>query len=556
MAGFNLADVLSAVADFQQNLMGDKATTAKTLEENQALQQQQIDSTKQVLANATAQSELESAQKLEMEKRKKATAQVFGTDILDPNNRIAVLAREQQAAQDEFIQNSRRAAELKDITLTESPLDYFLARPFAFRHDEAAVAAAGKAQFIDKAIMDINQQTQATVQTQTAINQTFTADMAARKLENLALTAAEQVRTLKMNQNVSYLNDLKTLRGMDEASIKNSIDAYKLVRHEQEFNARMEEMAAAREARKAAGKQEKLALTEYMAMYNFGAKELGKPIFTDAAQFTAMLKYNKDMVEQVASVGMGRGIDPANPEAQTVPSFVARTPGESVMTLRAVKGTLPSSAERTAAYLAAEQSAAQEKVLKSSTTGKITGDQVVAAINQNALGGIVSDGKTKKEIKGTAQQMQENMEQDLYGGRVKNIYRAPDVNTVADVTPELTRTKWWSEIIAPAANTSPSPTADQVMKQAAIAVKEGKLKPEEAAAGIASYFKAATAANVTNEQYLRVGLPVPKAYNVIISGGMDAWTSRGTGVSIDMLKEDQIKHRLMLSTMRIPGLLR
>lgn len=557
MAGFNLADIMTQAAEFQTLLRGDTAKAKVSQEESQALRNEQINAADTMVKLSVEQARTEGEQKLETAKRAKATGEAFGVDILDPNNRIAYLASEQAAAVDSAIYNSKRAEALRDTSLFDSPLEYMMARPFADRNDQAAAEAAKRVTLIDKSIDDLNTQAQATVKTQASIQEAWTTEMQATALEQVALTAAQNVRQLKLNQNTAYITDLKTLQGMEADQIKVGVDSYKLVRHEQEFNARMEELAASREARKASAKGEKVALSEYMRMYNLGAKELGKQVFTDPVQFTALLKFNKDMVEAVVAKGSERGIDPMNPEAQTVPSYVARTPGESVFVLKQVGGTLPASAERTTAYLAEMNSSVQQRLVKEAGGKKITGDQVISGINGAVYGSQVEDAKgNKSKVAGTQAQMLANMEQDLQGGRIKNIYRAPDTATIAATTPSLTKELWWQAIVMPASLTSPTPAADQIMKQAQLAISNKSVTLEQAADGIATYYKAAILANNVNEQYQRVGLETPKNYPTVVSGGMDAWTSKGTGVQIDMIDPNQIKHRLMLNTMRIPGLIK
>jgi hypothetical protein len=189
-----------------------------------------------------------------MERRKAVTADTFGVDILDPENRIAMLAREQAASIDEYLTRSARAAKLSDMGMFDNPLEYMVARPFTARHQNAATNAAERANTIDKAITDLNQQSQATLVTQKAINEELTADEAAAKAQLISLKADEAIRVAKMNRNTAYLADLKTLRGMDEEQLKLAAEGYKLLRHEQDFNARMAEVQANREARKTAAK--------------------------------------------------------------------------------------------------------------------------------------------------------------------------------------------------------------------------------------------------------------------------------------------------------------
>jgi hypothetical protein len=550
MAGFNLADILAQAGEMQSIIRGDTKKTEQTQEQTQALREEQVQAAQSMVGLSVDQARIEGKQKLQLEARKKATMDTFGVDILDPENRIAYLAREQAAAVDETIANSKRAAELRNTSLYDSPLEYLMARPFASRNDLAAENATQRAVVIDKALDDLNNQVQSTVKTQAAIQEAWTVDQQTNHLSQIALTAADKVRQLQINQNTAYTNDLKVLRDMGAEDIKNSTNAYTLKRQAEQFDAIRAEHRAALEARKSTKKADAANLEEYMRMYNLGAKELGKQTFTDPAQFTALLKYNKDMVEAVVTKGSERGIDVNNPDAQTVPSYVARSAGESVMVLAQVGGTLPTSAERTAAYLAETRSLTGQKLTKEQGGKKITGDQMVGGINSSIYGSVTADEKGNKvTTSGSLAQMQQNVENDLNGGRTKNIYRAPDVATVAAATPRLTQEKWWKEIIQPASLTAPSPTGDQVMKQAKLALQSGTLTPEEAADGISTYFKAATLINITNEQYQRVGLPTPKAYPVIVDKGPSYFMPGARRIgSIDLMDDKKVLQNLMATT--------
>lgn len=548
MAGFNLADILSQISNFQDVLRESQGRTETTVEDTQRLRTEQIDAAGKVLSNTLDQTAIENQQKLQMEQRKKKTAEAFGTDILDPQNRIAFLAREQQIAQDEALYNSKRAAELRDTNLYDSPLDYMLARPFATRNDQAAADANQRAAMLNSNLNDINAATQATVKTQSMIQETFTADQAALALEAAKLSAEDKIRTLRMNQNSAYLNDLKTLREVPAEQIRQATNGYTLLRHEQEFQARMAALAEERAARAAAKKEEKLGLTEAMAYYNLAADNFGKAKIADIAQFTAMAKGPmKDVIGEMVSRGMGMGIDLSNPEPQQAVSFVARTPGEAIMTLRAVQGSLPKSAERVSALLDITQGEAQRKVLEANPGKKITGDQLITQINTSLQDTAVPDAKGKtKVVKGIISGMRDDVEQDAFGGKVRNIYGAPSVSTMLTAKPDLAQQKWFETIIKPAALTSPAeqPTADQVVKQARLAIAQKAISIDEAAAGLATYYKTAVTVNKINEQYQRVGLPMPTGYNVRIDAGYTLMGGKALK-PVDMINEAQVKHALM-----------
>lgn len=139
MASVNLADVMNQIGEFQKTMQADRTTAANSLEENRRLGEERVAAAQTLVDLSTKQTQIENDQKLQMEERKKATADAFGVDILDPNNRLVMLASEQAAQIDNYIQRSKRAQNLIDMNMFDSPLDYFLVRPFAHRDINAAL---------------------------------------------------------------------------------------------------------------------------------------------------------------------------------------------------------------------------------------------------------------------------------------------------------------------------------------------------------------------------------------------------------------------------------
>jgi len=484
-----------------------------------------------------------------MEQRKKATAEAFGVDMLDPENRIAMLAREQAASVDEYLVRSKRAAELADTSLFGSPLEYMIARPFTNRHVNAAQAAAERATVIDKSITDLNQQSQATVITQKAINEELTADEAAKRAQLVSLKADEAVRAATINRNTAYLADLKALRGLDEEQLKWSAEAYKLNRHEQEFQARMAEVQANRTARKEAKKGAADEMSYQMMRYNLGADMIGRAKAVNVDDFKAMVKFgNKKVIQEIIEKGETIWIDPRTMEPETRLVKIEDTPGRAKITLDQLGGRLPQSAERTAGYLQNEASLAHQNLIKGGVK-KITPDLMAEQIDSQIRGSEKTEKNgTKTRVPGSVSAMINNVEQDI--GASTNIYRAPSAEVMATVTPALTQNPAWKEIIVPAVNASgPSPSVNAVLKQAQLAVREKKMGVDEAASFISTYFGTALITNNVNEQYMKVGLPAPKSYNAVVDT-YSKWTGKGVK-KLDAASEAAIKH--MLAEQSVPA---
>lgn len=138
-----LADILGGISQYITQVGKNKDSASGSLEQNAQLRNESIAAMQKAGQLNQEIEAIDAGQAMQMEARKAATAKAFGTDILDPDNRIAYLAQEQIAAQDEALARSKRASELIDMNIFDSPLEYMVQRPFADRHVQASVAAKG-----------------------------------------------------------------------------------------------------------------------------------------------------------------------------------------------------------------------------------------------------------------------------------------------------------------------------------------------------------------------------------------------------------------------------
>lgn len=511
MAGNDLSNIISQLSQYS-NVLGQDALQG--VAQNRDLRTQVVDATTKAAGIEVDLAQYDLQQQLEMESRKKAAGQAFGSDILDPDNRVAMLAREQVAAQDEWLAKSKRSTQLLDMGFFDSPLEYMVARPFTNRVIESATIAKERMIGLDKAIADINQGTQQTVQTQKALNTELTLDEAAQKAELVKIKADSVIAAAQIQANEAGFKDFKTI--------------YELDRHEREFNARMAEMAAAREARAAAKKAEKESLQEQMELYNRGARVLGKPQATSVEDFSAMIKINKKYVGELIEQGAGVWVDPNDPNNRA--EQIAPTPGESVVLLNYFKGSLNPKSERVNEFLKNESIAATENIRKTQT--KFTQEDVANQVNKQMKG----YQKGEELVPGSLSVMQQNVEQNV--GNNRNIFRAPDVQTMVTARPELAQNPAFAQIVQPAVNASgPSPTVDSMLKQAQIAIKEKKLTPEAASSFISKYYSDAVVINASTEKYNLVGIKQPKGYPVQVK-------VLGSNKTVDATSEEQLNRVL------------
>lgn len=514
MAGTDLANIISQLSQYSGTL-GNEALQG--VAQNIDLRKQVVDATTKAANIEVDLTQYDLQQQLEMESRKKAAGQAFGSDILDPDNRVAMLAREQAAAQDEWLAKSKRSTELLDMGFFDSPLEYMVARPFTNRVIESATIAKERMIGLDKAIQDVNQGTQQTIQTQKALNTELTIEEAAQRAELVKFKANATIAAAQIQANEAGFKDFKTV--------------YELDRHEREFSARMAEMAANREARAEAKKAAQEGEEEQLAIYNRGARVLNLPPIATVAQFKLALKTSKAQVEKVYQQGENVWVDPANPNNKA--EQVASTPGESVVTLVSANGNFNPKSERVGELLKGQYVSSLQAVRTANP--KATGGEVAADVNVKLYGKTDPDGKI---VPGALPVMSQNMEQDYNGKR--NIFRAPDVNTLVTANPALAQTPAFKEIVQPAVNASgPSPTVSAMMKQAQIAIAEKKVTVEDAARYISSYYSNAVTLNASTEKYSLYGIKQPMSY--IASSG----NKFSTTAVIDAASEEQVKRALV-----------
>ena len=532
----DLATILQDISGYVAGVTKQTDTVRENVQQNRDLRQEGVDALQRVGELKQQQDASDSEKKLQMENRKQAVADTFNVDILNPENRLAVLARQQADEIDAALAQSRRASELNTMNIFDSPLEYMVQRPFAYRNAQESEAAAKRAVLLDKAIDDLNTQTQQSVLTQKAINKEFTVADAARNAEMVKLTAEEAVRAAKINSNVAYFQDLDSLRKLDKDGLQMSIEAYKLKRHEEEFQARMAEMAAAREARKKQKFSEEEQLQYQYERYNLGADKMRVPKAANLADFSILMKKYPKQVAQVMEQGNDVMVTVGESGKPTiVQGRVAPTAGEAIVAVQSVGGSIDPAAEKVGKLLKFQQEVAVQELRKSGVT-KFTQDDVATQVNRQLYGYTESLGKGKtKEHKGLIREMAADPERDV-GTGVPNIFKAPSPEVIAQVSPVLTESVLWREAVTPAVRTKQF-NARNLYTQVQLAVAEKKVTVEEASDFIANYYGAAALVNRANEKYSMYA--IPEDYNT-------SYKTNINGTGIDLMNAAEVRRKLMM----------
>jgi hypothetical protein len=514
-----LQQMLQGLAGARAGIEKDSAKLNDAQVENEIVRDAMLQASQQMGQLSQEQAAIDTSQALELQKRVKAVADTFGLDMLNPDNRIAMLVRERDAAIDDSLTNSKRAAQLASTNMFDSPFEYLIERPFLGENLRAASASQQKAEFITKAIADTQALANSSIETQKAINTSFTEEEAKIQSQILSIKAADVTRQLQLKQNQELIGDLEAMQKMRAADINLLNVGYQAKRHEDEFLMRREQYRQQQGDRAAAKKVDQIS----MEAYNKSAKALRKPPIATLEEFQARwnafkgTEAGKVMAEMVLHGETILGAS-AGSAGVTFENYIGTDAGDSVNRLTFAQGSLPPEATPTAKYLFSEANLAEQEATKDKPGTKISEETRKQLTNARVYGQVVTDkkGNTKKET-GSLTQMLTNSEQPVQGGRVENIYRAPDINTVGQAYPQLVGETWWRELYEPlGALNGGMPTVNDVMKQAVLRVKEGKLRPEEAAAGISTFYQAATHLNNKTRMYVQVGLPAQKGYPVIV----------------------------------------
>lgn len=162
----SLEDILSQVASFQagtqqaEQKLGEIYNNLQGSAAQMAVEHTNLANDERVVTAA------EQAGKLQTAARIQRTADIFNSDVLKDGNAIQTLAAQSQVAFEQKMELAKTIAEKQSVGLLDDPLEY-IANRFTINTDIAAHNAAnGTWQTLQARINEINQNTQATVQTQ------------------------------------------------------------------------------------------------------------------------------------------------------------------------------------------------------------------------------------------------------------------------------------------------------------------------------------------------------------------------------------------------------
>jgi hypothetical protein len=479
----------------------------------------------------------DNSQALALEQRKQTVGAMFGVDVLDPNNQIAVLARQQDELHKALMAQQELITSTQTTHLFDDPMKAIIGRSMLGMEVQKLKGLEAQDKMVGARINELNQQAQSTLQTQKALNAEFSKEEAAAKLELQSLQAGEAARAIRMNQSKLTMSELERMRTMKGNEFKTELDRFKIIRDEQlhkenlkdkeELRKRQKEEADARvkkmqeELKAKATKEEQERVT--LEAINLGASELGLGQFNSLNDMKLMSRGDK---EQLAARGF-RLMAEVKDKGTAVARF-ADTPGESYVQIadRRTGYRLPETAVRTQEFLLdigkrATYSAQEKKILGKDPQGAIVNEiDLMLRDTSGAKGpdGKPLKGKEGKPVPGLLSRFQNNAEENVDG--IKNIYKAPDPATLATAAPELTKTPFWEKVVIPAMNANKNPSGDEIFKQAALAVASEPSNQQFInflGLHLSNYYSAMVKLNNETNMYPFVGLPTQDSYKVRIN---------------------------------------
>jgi uncharacterized protein YdcH (DUF465 family) len=426
---------------------------------------------------------------------------------------------------------------------------------------------AEKNNMLEQRIATLNQQTQSTVQTQKALTTEYSKEEAAAELELNSLKARQAVAALRAGQNKAQMDQITYMKGMTKDNLALDVQAYNIqTSHDQyvmqqklqeeqraENAARKAELDAARKAKMDAEQAALYDQEQELRRYNIGASVLGMP------EVLSLQDYKKIPEGRRAKIA-ARGDalynqvdlapeDPNNPVTMVQPAF-SNSVGEAFITLKEIPGSsLGKTANRVEQFVGdvGQRSITrlqQNKVPLTKDNAASTISTEVNSYLQDSPPEKGPDGKVKPGRPGLLTQMKSDVEVDI--DRYRNIYAAPDMDTIASSYPTLMQNPVMA-YLADASKKAASGgkvTVEHMFNQAHLMAASGKADPEIIGAHLNAYYKAAVKLNNVTNGYERVGLTPQTSYVV----QLDMPTYEGgtpSKVRVDMMNLQSVQAAML-----------
>jgi hypothetical protein len=455
---------------------------------------------------------------LHAQKSAEATKILVGSDALDPNSLIPALAAKFRDSLAQSQQLSDEIGKRDSVSFFDNPLAYIawqFDKPAAIRNYNRVANDANNS---IAAIDAVNEATTAAANAAKASAQTLTTDQIAKDAFVASVELKSQAADMRYKGLSTDIEGLKAIQSGNQAILQGRIETWKIqeqvfqegVENErlnlqrQQFNVMMEEH------------RDKLAAKQTLrTVLSTGLGVMGKPAPDDGTLTQLEVLYNstegKKELQPIIDAGINKLL--ANDTA------IAPTPGEAFVVASKVN---PRFAQDT-----------KEKI----------GLDFIKSVPDTL---VRLDPKAVNKPEEIKEKINEYMRTTVLPGWNQNpeaspSYKAPSFLQMQQDS-DVAGTQFFKILLAPQVTAGvQSIEPNQMVAQGVEAIKQGTLKIEDVARGVATYYSKATQYNSLHNH--TVGIPPQVGYPVTISG-----TQRGTSFSdgkYDLTDTNKVKAAVM-----------
>lgn len=440
---------------------------------------------------------------LATQRAKQLAADTYGTDISDPNNRIASLALQGKDEYERAVSILDTISQKQSVGFFDNPLEYIVNQLSLPDDQEAYSLAARKSNMALAEADSINQSTQIQQQTQANLTKTLTAQSVADKVKVASAELEIAALELEVKGLAANTEGAKFKQAASQQALDNQYKVFSAQQAEAHLRLSQEAAADARAQRKLVmdAKDEDVANDVILATWiTRGMAASGAPgagtVYTPKmwkTEKTFLTAKRKAELEAFADIGRSMGANGTSPRS------LGASPGEVAVNV---------------VFNNHKLGAGQETLHKAIT-------DAASSVNEEAVGKGVKvtpemiQSNVNVRLRSGAKDMARNVEQPV-SGFSDNIYKGPKTAELLDKFPVIEKSKLYQEVIAPlrAATKDGELPAKMVFATALEAIREGKLTLNEAVAETKNYYGNIVKYNNIYTQYTSVGMEQQKSYTV------------------------------------------
>lgn len=500
MAGFDLGSIISSATELSSTQAQQASQIADLNFQSQALSEQ-ASANIQEAGTLQAQSQLVELQgQLDTQKKRVQAANAFGTNVGDVSDIITQLGQEMRSTAVELVNAQDKVADIEaNSDLLTNPLGWLndLVNGDAARAERDALAQ--KFDITQKTAQGLNQQTQATVQTQNAITETLTQASIKQAADATKLLADAEATKQAIQGKQFGAAGIETMRALGAQEFNRQLQVYGQITEESRYQEgramRQAQFEAMQEQRKR-GKLEDQEYTDATARVNEYRGKAG------------LAPVNETFVRRTLTQPGDLGDDIRRQEQSGMRlmggelGVFGATPAQSFATIQKDQPKIPDSYAPAASILGDGVRVAGEAIQKEALnpTSNIKKDPAAQAKIVN------------ESVNAVAKNYQANIQPNK-----GNPYEAPSVSVVMGEPNGLKDSKFGQAVLQTLVSTGQNnPNPDMLLAAGLSAVQAGQLSLPEVRDGIAAFYQNAVAINNSTKGFVQLGVPAQNGYKTSV----------------------------------------